>query len=136
MNAVKTYHNFHSGIRDLCTISPIIDNIMRYPDGSLPRTHESATIQVLKSFERNPPSFRRSNPNAHAINMTKDGVSCKLNGQISFGWSIDNSRNNVVYPFRISINSNNHGLYKSNELKKAQELHFNIYDSKFHQKSR
>lgn len=136
MNAVKTYHNFHSGIKDLCTISPLIDNIMRLPDGTLPKTHEDATVQVLKNIERNPPSFRKANPNAHAINITKNGVSYKLNGQISFGWTIDVRRNNVVYPFRFSVNSNNHGLYKSNEIRKAQELQFVIYDSRFYQKSR
>lgn len=132
MNAVKTYLNFHSGIRDLCTISPLIDDIMRQPDGSLPRTHESATVQVLKHIEKNPPSFRRSNPNDHALNITKNGVSYKLNGQLSFGWSIDTRTNNVSYPFRISFTSNHKGLMKSNEMKKAQELRFSIYESKQH----
>jgi len=132
MNAVKTYHNFHSGIRDLCTISPLIDNIMRYPDGTLPRTHETATVQVLKSFEMNTPSFRKSNPNDHALNITKNGLSCKLNGQLSFGWTIDTQTNNVSYPFRISLTSNHKGLMKSCELMKAQELRFSIYESKPH----
>lgn len=134
MNAIKTYYNFYSGVKELCNISPQIDDIMRDDKNKLPRTHEAATIRVLQHIEKNPPSFRKADPNAHAINITQTGVSYKLNGQVSFGWSIEKRKNNIIYPFRFSINSNNSKLRESNEIKKAESLGYMIYESKSNNK--
>lgn len=134
MNMVKPYYNFHNGLKDMIKISPIISDIMYGQNKTLPNTHEEATIKVLKALEKNPPTFRQYLPSAHAINISKDGLSMKLNGQLSFGWTIERRYNNIVYHFRVSINSNNPGIYQSRELNTAKNLKFRITDSKYIEK--
>ena len=137
MNAFKSFDNFKDAIQEVCAISQNIKSIFDEFDYNAINYEEAIKLLTKYIVENVPRIDSEEYPNTTAISISANEVGLKCTGQLAFGWRCRLAESgDIVYDFRITINSPTRFAKNSIVLKEAKNKGWRLSEGKKFNKSK